>query len=143
MGGRNSRRVKERITDGESERSFEQTLFVYPKLAGARNSLRDFAKTYGNRLLTVVFTIRSGKVRVISARPISRTRERCMKEINAPRSSGSAERARVLEYACYDGLLRFAQGQPPRVEFDPSVKAPVKFISLRLARDAKPTQGFV
>jgi hypothetical protein len=47
-----------------------------------------------------------------------------------------------LEYACYDGSLRFAQGQPRRIEFDLRVEAPVKSISLRLARDAKPTQGF-
>jgi uncharacterized protein len=29
-------------------------------------------KTYGSRLLTVVFTIRNEKIRVISARPMSR-----------------------------------------------------------------------
>ena len=32
-------------------------------------------KTYGSRLLTVVFTVRSKRIRVISARPMSR-RER-------------------------------------------------------------------
>jgi uncharacterized DUF497 family protein len=37
---------------------------------------KSLGKTYGSRLLAVVFTIRASRIRVISARPMSRNERR-------------------------------------------------------------------
>lgn len=65
---------KHGVTDRESEEIF----FNRPLLVGrserghAESRYAALGKTNGSRPLTVVFTVRSGKVRVISARPMSR-----------------------------------------------------------------------
>ena len=71
--GKNER--KHGVTDRESEEIFfNKPLVVARSSKGGGREIRYAAlgKTYGSRLLTVVFTVRSGKVRVISARPMSR-----------------------------------------------------------------------
>lgn len=74
QGNSGKNEKKHGVTDRESEEIF----FNRPLLV-ARSPKEDaeiryagLGKTYGSRLLTVVFTVRSGKIRVISARPMSR-----------------------------------------------------------------------
>jgi uncharacterized DUF497 family protein len=65
---------KHGVTDREAEEIFfNKPLVVAPSPRG-EHEIRHAAlgKTYGSRLLTVVFTIRNEKIRVISARPMSR-----------------------------------------------------------------------
>jgi hypothetical protein len=65
---------KHGVTDRESEEIFfNQPLLVSRSEKGhSETRYAALGKTYGSRLLTVVFTVRSGKIRVISARPMSR-----------------------------------------------------------------------
>jgi hypothetical protein len=65
---------KHGVTDRESEEIFfNQPLLVSRSEKGhAEIRYAALGKTYGSRLLTVVFTVRSGKIRVISARPMGR-----------------------------------------------------------------------
>ncbi len=64
---------KHGVTDRESEEIFIRPLLVVPSPKGdSELCYAALGKTYGSRLLTVVFTVRSRKVRVISARPMSR-----------------------------------------------------------------------
>jgi predicted DNA binding CopG/RHH family protein len=44
-------------------------------------------------------------------------------------------RARILAYPRRHGLFRFYQSNRVEIEFDPSIEAPVKSISLRLPRE--------
>ena len=72
---------KHGVTDRESEEIFfNQPLIVArsPK-GGAEIRYAALGKTYGSRLLAVVFTIRAEKIRVISGRPMSRN-ERALYE---------------------------------------------------------------
>jgi len=72
---------KHGVTDREAEEIFfNQPLIIGRSLKGGPE-LRYAAlgKTYGSRLLAVVFTIRSRRIRVISARPMS-TKERTLYE---------------------------------------------------------------
>ncbi|MGH7794284.1 MAG: BrnT family toxin [Candidatus Binatia bacterium] len=70
---------------GVTDREAEEIFFNKPLVIG--RSLKDepemryaaLGKTCGSRLLAVVFTIRSRRIRVISARPMSR-RERTLYE---------------------------------------------------------------
>jgi uncharacterized protein len=68
---------KHGITDREAEEIFFNNASIIGRSLKGEPEVRYAAlgKTYGSRLLTVVFTIRSRRIRVISARPMSR-RER-------------------------------------------------------------------
>lgn len=65
---------KHGVTDRESEEIFFNQPLIVARSQKEDAEIRYAAlgKTYGSRLLTVVFTVRSGKIRVISARPMSR-----------------------------------------------------------------------
>ena len=65
---------KHGVTDREAEEIFFNKPFVVAASPKGEHEIRHAAlgKTYGSRLLTVVFTIRNEKIRVISARPMSR-----------------------------------------------------------------------
>jgi uncharacterized DUF497 family protein len=73
--GKNERRHG--VTDREGEEIFFNRPLVVAKSVKGGPELRYAAlgKTYGSRLLSVVFTIRANRIRIISARPMSR-RER-------------------------------------------------------------------
>jgi uncharacterized DUF497 family protein len=70
--GKNER--KHGVTDRESEEIFFNEPLVIARSAKGSAEIRYAAlgKTYGSRLLAVVFTIRANRIRVISARPMSR-----------------------------------------------------------------------
>ena len=65
---------KHGITDREAEEIFfNKPLIIGRSLKGeAEVRYAALGKTYGSRLLAVVFAIRSKRIRVISARPMSR-----------------------------------------------------------------------
>ena len=62
------------VTDRESEEIFFNKPLVVARSSKGGKEIRYVAlgKTYGSRLLTVVFTFRANRIRVISARPMSR-----------------------------------------------------------------------
>jgi uncharacterized DUF497 family protein len=68
---------KHGVTDREAEEIFFNESLVIARSARGSPGIRYAAlgKTYGSRLLAVVFTVRANRIRVISARPMSR-RER-------------------------------------------------------------------
>jgi len=70
--GKNER--KHGVTDRESEEVFlNKPLIVARSLKGGSEvRYAALGKTYGSRLLAVVFAVRGKKIRVISARPMSR-----------------------------------------------------------------------
>ncbi len=72
---------KHGVTDRESEEIFfnKPLLVAQSSKGGAETRYAALGKTYGARLLTVVFTVRANRIRVISARPMSR-RERKLYE---------------------------------------------------------------
>jgi uncharacterized DUF497 family protein len=83
--GANSRKNERKhgVTDRESEEIFFNKPLIIVRSAKGSPEIRYAAlgKTYGSRLLTVVFTVRTNRIRVISARPMSRSeRERYEKE---------------------------------------------------------------
>jgi hypothetical protein len=65
--------AKHGVTDRESEEIFFNKPLVVAR-SSKEKEIRYVAlgKTYGSRLLTVVFTVRANRIRVISARPMSR-----------------------------------------------------------------------
>ena len=65
---------KHGITDREAEEIFfNKPLIIGRSLKGeAEVRYAALGKTYGSRLLAAVFTIRSKRIRVISARPMSK-----------------------------------------------------------------------
>src|SRR5215468_2633984 len=71
--GKNER--KHGVTDRESEEIFFNEPLVIARSAKGSPEIRYAAlgKTYGSRLLVVVFTLRGNRIRVISARPMSRS----------------------------------------------------------------------
>lgn len=71
--------VKHHVSRGETEQVFfNRPLVVVAGERRAESSLRYYAlgHTDANRLLFIVFTIRAGLIRVISARPMSRRERR-------------------------------------------------------------------
>ena len=74
--GGNSRKNERKhgVTDRESEEVFFNKPLIIARSAKGSPEIRYAAlgKTYGSRLLAVVFTLRANKIRVISARPMSR-----------------------------------------------------------------------
>ena len=75
---------KHGVTDRESEEIFFNRPLVIARSARGESEIRLAAlgKTYGSRLLTVVFTLRASKIRVISARPMSRSESKLYEEEN-------------------------------------------------------------
>jgi len=73
---------KHGVTDREAEEIFfNKPLIIGRNLKGAPEMrYAVLGKTYGSRLLAVVFTIRSKRIRVISARPMSRTERKLYEE---------------------------------------------------------------
>ena len=65
---------KHGITDREAEEIFFNNPLIIGRSPKGEPEVRYAAlgKTYGSRLLALVFTIRSKRIRVISARPMSR-----------------------------------------------------------------------
>jgi uncharacterized protein len=65
---------KHGITDREAEEIFfNKPLIIGRSLKGVPEvRYAALGKTYGSRLLAVVFTVRSKRIRVISARPMSK-----------------------------------------------------------------------
>ena len=65
-------------------KSFLIDLWCIARSAKGESEIRFAAlgKTYGSRLLTVVFTLRARKIRVISARPMSRSERKLYEEEN-------------------------------------------------------------
>ena len=65
---------KHGVTDREAEEIFFSKPLVVARSSKGGPEIRYAAlgKTYGSRFLTVVFTIRSNRIRVFSARPMSR-----------------------------------------------------------------------
>lgn len=72
---------KHGVTDREAEEIFFNKPLIIGRSLKGKPEVRYAAlgKTYGSRLLAVVFTIRTRRLRVISARPMSR-RERMLYE---------------------------------------------------------------
>lgn len=70
--------AKHGVTDRESEEIFFNTPLVVARSPQGGKERRYVAlgKTYGSRFLTVVFTTRADRIRVISARPMSRSERR-------------------------------------------------------------------
>ena|SRR5262252_2970141 len=66
--------AKHGVTDRESEEIFFNKPLLVTRSPKGTKEIRYVAlgKTYGSRLLTVVFTVRANRIRVISARPMSR-----------------------------------------------------------------------
>ena len=66
--------AKHGVTDRESEEIFFNKPLIVTRSSTRGKEIRYAAlgKTYGSRLLTVVFTVRANRIRVISARPMSR-----------------------------------------------------------------------
>ena len=73
---------KHGVTDRESEEIFFNKPLVIARSIKGSPEVRYAAlgKTYGSRLLAVVFTIRTNKIRVISARPMSRSERELYEE---------------------------------------------------------------
>jgi hypothetical protein len=72
---------KHGVTDREAEEIFFNKPLIIGRSLQGEPEIRYAAlgKTYGSRLLAVVFTIRSRRIRVISARPMSK-KERTLYE---------------------------------------------------------------
>ena len=70
------------ITDREAEEIFfNKPLFIGRSPKGSPEvRYAALGQTYGSRLLAVVFTIRSKRIRVISARPMSRKERKLYEE---------------------------------------------------------------
>ena len=78
--GKNER--KHGVTDRESEEIFFSKPLVIARSVKGSPEIRYAAlgKTYGSRFLTVVFTIRANRIRIISARPMSRNERELYEE---------------------------------------------------------------
>jgi uncharacterized protein len=75
---------KHGVTDRESEEIFfnKPLIVARSSKAGAEIRYAALGKTYGSRLLAVVFTVRARKIRVISARPMSRSERKIYEKEN-------------------------------------------------------------
>ena len=73
---------KHGITDREAEEIFFNKPLIIGRSLKGEPELRNAAlgKTYGSRLLAVVLTLRSKRIRVISARPMSRKERKLYEE---------------------------------------------------------------
>ena len=75
---------KHGVTDREAEEIFFNKPLVIGRSPKGKPEVRYAAlgQTYGSRILAVVFTIRSKRLRVISARPMSRKERKLYEEEN-------------------------------------------------------------
>ena len=75
---------KHGVTDRESEEVFFNKPLIIARSVKGSPEIRYAAlgKTYGSRLLAVVFTLRPNRVRVISARPMSKSERELYEEEN-------------------------------------------------------------
>jgi uncharacterized DUF497 family protein len=73
---------KHGVTDREAEEIFFNNSLIIGRSPKGEPEVRYAAlgQTYGSRLLAVVFTIRSKRIRVISARPMSRKERKLYEE---------------------------------------------------------------
>jgi len=73
---------KHGVTDREAEEIFFNKPLLIGRSPKGAPEVRYAAlgKTYGSRLLAVVFTVRSRRIRVISARPMSRKERKLYEE---------------------------------------------------------------
>jgi uncharacterized protein len=73
---------KHGVTDREVEEIFFNNSLIIGRSPKGQPEVRYAAlgQTYGSRLLAVVFTIRSKRIRVISARPMSRKERKLYEE---------------------------------------------------------------
>jgi len=80
--GKNER--KHGVTDRESEEIFFNKPLIIARSVKGSPEIRYAAlgKTYGSRLLAVVFTLRANRIRVISARPMSKSERELYEEEN-------------------------------------------------------------
>ena len=76
--------AKHGVTDRESEEIFFNKPLIVTRSSTRGKEIRYVAlgKTYGSRLLTVVFTVRANRIRVISARPMSRNERKVYEKEN-------------------------------------------------------------
>lgn len=75
---------KHGVTDREAEEIFFNAPLIIARSSerGAEIRYAALGKTYGSRLLTVVFTVRANKIRIIIARPMSRNERKLYEEEN-------------------------------------------------------------
>ena len=73
---------KHGVTDREAEEIFFNKPLIIGRSSKGEPEVRYAAlgKTYGSRLLAVVFTIRSKRIRVMSARPMSKKERKVYEE---------------------------------------------------------------
>ena len=83
-GNSTKNEAKHGVTDRESEEIFFSKPLVVTRSSKGGKEIRYVAlgKTYGSRLLTVVFTGRTNRIRVISARPMSRNERQVYEKEN-------------------------------------------------------------
>jgi uncharacterized protein len=83
-GNSGKNELKHGVTDRESEEIFFNTPLVVARSSKGSPEIRYVAlgKTYGSRLLTVVFAVRANRIRVISARPMSRNERKLNEKEN-------------------------------------------------------------
>jgi uncharacterized DUF497 family protein len=81
-GNSGKNETKHGLTDREAEEIFFGQPLLVSRSPKGEPEVRYAAlgKSYGSRLLTVVFTIRARRIRVISARPMSRTERKFYEE---------------------------------------------------------------
>jgi uncharacterized DUF497 family protein len=82
QGNSGKNEKKHGVTDREAEEIFFNKPLLIGRSLKGEPELRyaGLGKTYGSRLLAAVFTIRSGRIRVISARPMSRKERKLYEE---------------------------------------------------------------
>lgn len=80
--GKNER--KHGVTDREAEEVFFNQPLIVARSSKGGDEVRyaGLGKTYGSRLLAVIFTVRANRIRVISARPMSRAERKLYEEKN-------------------------------------------------------------
>ena len=83
-GNSSKNEKKHGVTDREAEEIFFNKPLIIGRSLKGEPEMRYAAleKTYGSRLLAVVFTIRSKRIRVISARPMSRKERKLYEKEN-------------------------------------------------------------
>ena len=81
-GNSTKNEAKHGVTDRESEEIFFNKPLIVTRSSKGEKEIRYVAlgKTYGSRLLTVVFTVRANRIRAISARPMSRNERKVYEE---------------------------------------------------------------
>lgn len=71
---------KHQVSDQETEEVFEQGLFLGPAKSGEEERFAVIGRTKKDRVLFVVYTIRGGKIRVISTRDASKKERKVYEE---------------------------------------------------------------